>query len=175
MLCFWARGYEGSSIRWLTDRMHLPRASLYQRFGDKRGLFLASVDYYSDTRTKVVTANLSANGNAAAEIGSFFDAMIDLVCGNPKTKGCLIACVLTDAAGTNRQFREILRRKLEILEEKIFDCLSADKNIASSEQLHSTAAMLAATARGLALAARAEIPAETLRATARFTVKLACP
>jgi len=175
MQCFWARGYVGSSIGRLTAQMQMPRASLYHRFGDKKGLFLASLDHYAATRTGVVMANLSARGNAPAEIGAFFEDMVKLVCETPETRGCLVACVLADAAGTDRHLRAILRRKFEILEEKLHACLVADARSVLPDRLRATAAMLAATARGLALGARADTPAETLHATARIAVELACP
>lgn len=175
MRCFWARGYEASSIGWLTDQMGLPRASLYHRFGDKRGLFLASVEHYGITRTASVMANLSAEGDARAEITGFFDAMIDLVSGDPATRGCLVACVLSEAAGTDAQFREVLRHKFDLLERKILGCLKAQKDLRPCQTLPVTAAVLAATARGLALSARAGTPADTLRATAQMAITLTCP
>jgi TetR/AcrR family transcriptional regulator, transcriptional repressor for nem operon len=49
---FWEHGYEGTSIEELTNRAGIGRASLYNAFGDKRGLLAAVVErYQSSART----------------------------------------------------------------------------------------------------------------------------
>ena len=39
MNCFWARGFEQTSVRDLAERMGITGASLYNAFGDKRSLY----------------------------------------------------------------------------------------------------------------------------------------
>jgi len=158
----------------LTEQTRLPRASLYQRFGDKKGLFLASVEHYGRTRTNKVTAKLTATGDAAAELGAFFDALVDLVSGPDGARGCLVANVLGDAAGIDDAFRQILRRKVEILERKIHATLLADRHAISPCHLQEKASLLATMTRGLAVSARAGIPPSTLRTTAQTAVELVC-
>ena len=38
MHCFWAQGYEATSVRDLAAQMGITGASLYNAFGDKRSL-----------------------------------------------------------------------------------------------------------------------------------------
>ncbi len=38
MQCFWACGFEATSVRDLTEHMGISGASLYNTFGDKRAL-----------------------------------------------------------------------------------------------------------------------------------------
>ena len=45
---FWRHGYAGTSISQLTEATGLSRSSLYQRFGDKDGLFQEALSAYID-------------------------------------------------------------------------------------------------------------------------------
>ncbi len=45
---FWRHGYTGASIAQLTEATGLSRSSLYQRFGDKDGLFQEALSAYID-------------------------------------------------------------------------------------------------------------------------------
>ena len=44
---FWTKGYEETSMRELEEGLGVGRQSLYSTFGDKRDLFLASLDRYA--------------------------------------------------------------------------------------------------------------------------------
>jgi len=44
--CFWARGYEATSVRDLAESMGITSASLYNAFGDKRSLYRRALDHY---------------------------------------------------------------------------------------------------------------------------------
>lgn len=46
---FWNYGYEGSSVKMLTDAMGINPPSLYKAFGSKEELFFQVVDHYNDT------------------------------------------------------------------------------------------------------------------------------
>ncbi len=46
MCCFWAKGYEMTSVRDLSEQMGITGASLYNAFGDKRSLYKKALDHY---------------------------------------------------------------------------------------------------------------------------------
>lgn len=48
MHLFWRLGYEKTSLEALTREMGIARQSLYDTFGDKRGLYLKALAYYRD-------------------------------------------------------------------------------------------------------------------------------
>ena len=59
MLTFWEKGYRATSMDDLVARTGASRASLYKTFGDKRALFLKSLDLYAtrfETRAEAVMA-----------------------------------------------------------------------------------------------------------------------
>ena len=46
MQCFWAHGYEATSVKDLIERTGLTAASLYNVYGDKRAMFRTALDHY---------------------------------------------------------------------------------------------------------------------------------
>jgi AcrR family transcriptional regulator len=174
MRCFWAMGYARASIDTLSREMQMPRASLYATYGDKDGLFLAAIAHYAQTRTGVVIAHLTGQGDAAAEVSAFLGAMIDMVTSDPATPGCLIACVLSEAATAHPSFKAALAARTEALEHRLYASLQAANPLDVQDDLHAKATLLAATARGLAISARAGTDVETLRKTAQMAVRLSC-
>lgn len=54
MRVFWQKGYEGASLRALTDAMGLDRKSMYLTFGDKGSLFKKVLHRYSSTQLAFV-------------------------------------------------------------------------------------------------------------------------
>ena len=46
MNCFWAQGFESTSVRDLAEEMGITGASLYNAFGDKRSLYRRALAHY---------------------------------------------------------------------------------------------------------------------------------
>lgn len=163
---FWAKGYEATSVDELCRAMNMPRASLYQLFGDKQHLFLAAIDHYARTRLEPLSQSLGLIGTLDEDLQSFFNQVVTLATRDPSTPGCLISSVLSDAAGTNPLFKEELDRRFAALERRLSDRLSqcTSKPGAPTEVL---AVVLASVARGLTLRARSGAPATELRAVGR--------
>ncbi|SNT05395.1 TetR/AcrR family transcriptional regulator [Antarctobacter heliothermus] len=172
--CFWSRGYARATMGVLSREMSVPRASLYAHFGDKDGLFLLAIDHYARSRSAKALAHLTGQGDAFAEVSRFFDAAITLVTSDPATPGCLIACVLSEAATADQRFQEVLVGKTQKLEQRLSTCLRASDAGLPEDEIRARAGILAATVRGLAISARAGIPADTLRETASMAARLTC-
>lgn len=47
---FWAKGYNGTSVQELVDYLKLSKASMYEAFTDKHGLFMATLQNYHKRR-----------------------------------------------------------------------------------------------------------------------------
>lgn len=174
MRLFWSHGYEAASVNLLCREMNMPRASLYQRYGDKQGLFLAAIEHYADTRISKVTSQLNAVSIGDALAG-YFDAVAILATEDPRSRGCLVSCVLADAAGTNMRFRAELARRFERMETRVTERLILAQRrgeLAAKTDPAALAAVLSAVARGIMLRARAGASREELHAIARTATAL---
>ena len=70
MRVFWERGYRASTFADLMKAADVQKQSLYGAFGDKRSLFLKSLELYrnqvlSEIRTRVARGRLSVRGHCA--------------------------------------------------------------------------------------------------------------
>ncbi|MEJ2538845.1 MAG: TetR/AcrR family transcriptional regulator [Gemmatimonadota bacterium] len=87
---FWEKGYGGTSIRDLVDATGVQRYGLYESFGDKHGLFLASLERYQDTVISGLLRELEAPGAALPEIESFLDRLARTAARPGAARGCLL-------------------------------------------------------------------------------------
>lgn len=163
MQVFWARGYEQSSVDLLCREMNMPRTSMYHLFGDKEGLFLATISHYAETRLRPVIDALGPNGTLGDDMAAFFRQVVALSSGDSATTGCLISSVLADAAATTSRFQNERDRRFAVLEARIADRLEMDDWPRTGACPTPVAASLvAAMARGIVLRARSGQRAETL-------------
>ena len=171
MRVFWSEGYEAASVDRLCRETGMPRASLYQHFGGKEGLFLAAIAHYAETRIGPVAAALGPHGTLEDDLSAFFGEVVDLATRDSRTPGCLISCVLADVAGASDRFRRELDRRYSALEDRIAGRLALEPGSARAEDIRARAGMLAAVARGIMLRARSGAPAEVLSAIASVTIR----
>src|SRR5204863_3704785 len=88
--CFWARGYEATSVRDLADAMGIGGASLYNAYGDKRELFIRSLERYANRSMRERVARIEARLEPKQAIGAFLAEIIDRSVKDPDCKGCLL-------------------------------------------------------------------------------------
>lgn len=69
---FAEHGYEGTSAQMLTQALGIGRQSLYDTFGDKRGLYMAALRRYTDANVTRHLAVLRAPKRAAEALEKLF-------------------------------------------------------------------------------------------------------
>ena len=155
MRAFWSVGYDGASVDTMCRVTNMSRASLYQSYGGKEGLFLAAIAHYAETRAAGVAAALGPQGSLRDDLTAFYAAVVGLATADPETPGCLISCVLADVAGSNKDFRAELDRRFRTLELRLADRLRLGGwTDAAPVSPDAAAGLAAAVARGIMLRAR---------------------
>lgn len=87
---FWERGYDGAAVQDLCSAMDLNPGSLYGAFGDKRALFLAVLDRYMDTVSRLAIDCIGGAPSGMLGIRAFFDNLIAAMTGGKRRWGCLV-------------------------------------------------------------------------------------
>lgn len=177
MRLFWAQGYAAASIDMLTRVMRVPRASLYQGYGDKEGLFLAAIAHYAESRFAPLFAHLERGEALVADLGGFFDAVIRHATADRDTLGCLVSCVLADAAGANAVMQAELARRFDTVEQRLTDRLHQAQAVGDLDPAadpRTLAGLLSAVARGLMLRARSGAGPAELAPVAALAIRAAC-
>ncbi|MCW5734459.1 MAG: TetR/AcrR family transcriptional regulator [Enhydrobacter sp.] len=96
--CFWARGYEATSVRDLAEAMGIGGASLYNTYGDKRALFTRSLERYANRSMRERIARLESENRPKEAIEAFLAEIIDRSIGDPDRKGCMLVNSALDVA-----------------------------------------------------------------------------
>ncbi|PRX43638.1 TetR family transcriptional regulator [Prauserella shujinwangii] len=99
---FWRKGFHATSTRDLGEALELNPSSLYRTFGDKRRLFLRTLDHYratesSDGCQRFRNANPTMDGltDAVAAVALGSDAQA------PDPAGCFVVNTAAEMGGTD--------------------------------------------------------------------------
>jgi TetR/AcrR family transcriptional repressor of nem operon len=113
--CFWARGYEATSVRDLADRMGIGGASLYNAYGDKRALFTRSLERYANRSMRERIARLEERHRPKEAIRAFLAEIIDRSLKDPDRKGCLLVNSALDVAPHDAKIGRVVAGYLDEL------------------------------------------------------------
>src|SRR5205823_14037691 len=113
--CFWARGYEATSVRDLADSMRIGGASLYNAYGDKRALFTQSLERYANRSMRERIARLEARHQPKQAIRAFLAEIVDRSLKDPDRKGCLLVNSALDVAPHDAKIGRVVAGYLEEL------------------------------------------------------------
>jgi TetR/AcrR family transcriptional regulator, transcriptional repressor for nem operon len=106
--CFWARGYEATSVRDLSDSMGIAGASLYNAYGDKRALFAAALGQYCNTSMRERIMRIEASTAGIAAIDAFFADIIEKSSTDSERKGCLLVNAALEIAPSDGAFSALI-------------------------------------------------------------------
>jgi TetR/AcrR family transcriptional repressor of nem operon len=87
---FWQDGYEVTSLARLEEATGLNRRGLFNRFGDKQGLFVAVLRMYRETATAMFLAPLEAPGAGRDAIIAMLHAITQASLAQEGRPGCLL-------------------------------------------------------------------------------------
>jgi TetR/AcrR family transcriptional repressor of nem operon len=111
---FWNQGYAGTSVQNLVDATGLNRASLYNAFGDKHGLFVRVLRRYESQWVARVIDALNEAASPKAAIRALFEQVAEEAATCKKRRGCLMTNAATELGAhddaTARRVRENFAR-----------------------------------------------------------------
>lgn len=111
--CFWARGYEATSVRDLAERMGISGTSLYNAYGDKRALFLSALARYAARSMRERIARLESGGRPKEAIRSFFAEIVERSLADRDRKGCMLVNSALDVAPHDAEIGKVVGAYLD--------------------------------------------------------------
>src|SRR5512141_1246726 len=75
---FWRNGYDGTSLDDLVAATGMNRPSLYAAFGDKRDLYLKTLEHYRDESRALARAAMADGPSLRVFLKRFYDKALDL-------------------------------------------------------------------------------------------------
>jgi TetR/AcrR family transcriptional repressor of nem operon len=154
--CFWKRGYEATSVRDLVEKTGITAASLYNAFGDKRGLYQKALDHYVEGSIAERIRRCESLRPREA-IAGFFAEVLARSLGDRDCKGCMLVNAALDTAPHDPDFRTAVAGVLSQIEAFFLGCIEtgqADGSITRSLPPENLARHLLGVLMGVRVLAR---------------------
>ncbi|WP_027800969.1 TetR/AcrR family transcriptional regulator [Paraburkholderia dilworthii] len=168
---FWLKGYEATSTRDLVKSTGLTQPSLYNAFGDKRGLYLRALEHYLDCTLRERITRFESTMPPAQAITGFFDETIERSVSDPHKRGCMLVNSALEISSEDEAFRKLVATEIDEIREFFYRCLVAAQKsgaIATTVSAADAATHLLATVLGMRVIARID-PQRTVLTSAAAT------
>jgi AcrR family transcriptional regulator len=175
---FWDAGYTGTSLDDLGSATGMNRPSLYGAFGDKRELYLQTLDRYREMGRTAMKEELSYELPLAEALRRLFARAISIyMTGKHGARGCFLIGTATTEAVRDAKIRAVFAAGLHELDDILAERLrhAVDQGELQTDIEPATLArVLCGIMNSLALRARVGDSRATLEATAAAGVHLVC-
>lgn len=101
---FWTQGYEATSVQDLVDHLDLNRSSLYNAFGGKHDLYLATLDHYRQQGKEALRRHLREAPTPLDGIRRAFEAVAEQAA--ERQCGCFVANAAVECAPRDPETQE---------------------------------------------------------------------
>ena len=178
MQAFWRLGYCGTSLEELSDATDMNRPSMYAAFGDKRTLYLKTVDAYIETALRLTAQACDAPYAVPDTLREFF--AVALAWYHPEGEPPR-GCYLIATAATESMLDEEVQRRLQVglgrfeaLFEQRFRAAQAAGELPASADPAALASMVMAVNHTLAFRSRAGVPRAELVRIIENAIQVIC-
>lgn len=169
MHAFWSRGYRGMSIEELVSKTGVSRASLYNAYPDKRGLFIESLKRYLDEVVQDNVRRLYAVEPAGEAVRQFLLKLTDAPLARLR-RGCLLTNTAIELGIKDKQAAALIRQAFGRVEDALhYRLVEAKKagDFAADVQPRSYARQLMTVLQGIRVMARVGVERDTLKDAVR--------
>jgi TetR/AcrR family transcriptional repressor of nem operon len=156
--CFWAQGYEATSVRTLAGQMGISGASLYNAFGDKRALYRRALQRYVEQSFGDRVARFEGVMSPRATLVAFFEEIVARSLDDPQHRGCMLVNSAMELAPHDTEMQADIAAVLRRVEAFFLRCVQAgqhDGSIAAALPAEDIARTLLAILMGIRVLARA--------------------
>jgi TetR/AcrR family transcriptional regulator, transcriptional repressor for nem operon len=115
MRTFWANGYERTTLDDLLSCTELSKSSLYGAFGDKRQLFLRSLERYAQVQQSIALDTWAAAGEVRAKLRGFLRHVAE-DSSQLGSMGCMMVNAIAELASADSEVLRISRANALALE-----------------------------------------------------------
>ena len=125
---FWSYGYSASSMQRLLDAMQLNRGSLYNSYGDKRKLFLASLDRYFEIFSTAVIKLIDDSPNPVQGLLAVFELTLLGLSPEYRQRGCLLVNSMAELGDNDPELAQYAKRLSDQIQHAISRALTRAKD-----------------------------------------------
>jgi len=158
MELIWRRGFEATSVDDLTRHLGIGRASLYNTFGDKRGVLQAALDLYDRASCAALDSFLDRPGRGREVIEAMLAWQEADACDSTHPRGCFFLAMASELHEEDAGVLDCVRRGLARIEQTFAELLRrgrADGSIGRQIVVADAARLLTGTMVAVRALARA--------------------
>jgi len=175
---FWKNGYTGTSLDELAAATGMNRPSLYAAFGDKRDLYLRTLERYRDQSRAMARQLLADNPPLRVYLRRFYKTALDLYLNaEGGARGCYSIGTAATQATVDLAVRAFLVDSIRGTDAFLADLIRKAHGrgeIALTASPAALAQLATATLHTLAVRSRAGVPRKELTALAAATIDVIC-
>ncbi len=123
MHVFWRKGFGSTSVEDLINEMNISRGSMYATFGDKRSLFLQSIQFYSHMVKAELIDPMLDSRCPMDRMQQFLRSAVGQ-CKTDDRHGCLIANTVMEQIPHDEAIATVVRDLLDQVESGISHCIA---------------------------------------------------
>ncbi len=128
MNVFWAKGYDGASLKDLTGAMGISGPSMYAAFGDKRELFLKTIDLYGDVDGCAPVVIFESEPDIRLAVRGFLEEVIKYATAHESgAKGCFLASSVSASIGEVEGVKERVEKAIEDTDRRLASRFDREK------------------------------------------------
>jgi AcrR family transcriptional regulator len=164
---YWERGYEGISIKDLTDAMGMTPPSLYAAFGSKEALYDRVIDRYAATFGQSLLREVFAEPDLQRAIIALVQDWARLLTGEGHPEGCMISLGMPACSPDQVNIAQALANRRAGTRQLLLDRLESGRDqLPEGTDLIALANYLAMVIGGMSMQARDGLSTEDLMAVA---------
>jgi TetR/AcrR family transcriptional repressor of nem operon len=152
MLVFWQKGYEATSIRDLKDQMGISSSSMYEVFGDKRGVYLAALARSCDLERERMKRMADESETPQALVQRLFEMSDQAIQADTNQAGSMALHAMVEFGPRDPDITQMLLGHYFAIAEIIADVIARGQQsavVASPEDPHTLADTLLITLYGV--------------------------
>jgi AcrR family transcriptional regulator len=166
METFWKKGYSGTSLDELSDATEMNRPSLYGAFGDKRDIYVSTIEMYRSMAAQQLEEALAKDIPVRKALLNVYTRALDLYYPTHQPpRGCYMIGTATVEAIHDKKIKTALSEGLREIERALHDRLMYSKQkgeIAPSKDVDAIVSVAISVLYSLAVRSRAGDSRETL-------------
>jgi TetR/AcrR family transcriptional regulator, copper-responsive repressor len=175
---FWKQGYAGTSLDDLAAATGMNRPSLYAAFGDKRELYLRTLQRYWE-QSRAMALKLSAESpTLRIFLKRFYEQAVDIfLAGGDQTRGCYSISTAPAQATTDPEVCAFLAASIANTDNFLANQIAKGRErgeVPANAEPQALAQLATATLHTIAVRARVGVPRKRLMAIASAAINLIC-
>ena len=172
---FWKNGYDATSMDYLVKELGISRSSIYDTFGDKRALFLKTLEAYRQQSSELLVAALKNHPKPKEALRELLENAMRETANDKEAKGCFMANTSVEMASYDDEILTLSRENKDRVVNAMATAIRRGQragDIAKKFPATHLAEFIYATYNGLQVVGKYDPNFKKLRQTVRIALSL---